>query len=456
MTADTAGGWPGAAPTADPPLARAVERLLLVAVYGFVALAPLALMARVTKAGAQGPLVVLADALGFGALSLLALQVVVSGRWAATTRAFGLRSVLSLHRRAGVAVLVLVVVHVVVLVLEDPARLALLDVRAAPPRAQAGVLALLGLLVLGATSAWRRRLRLDYERWRALHLGCTALVIAAAFAHVVLVDAYTSVPVVRWGVLALVLAAAVALFWSRVARPYATALRPYRVVDVRRERGNAVTLRLAADGHAGLRFEPGQFARLRAAHCVYGMDEHPFSLSSSARDPDRPAFTVKALGNFSASLADLPVGAEVFVDGPHGEAVHDARGVRGRLLLAAGIGITPVLSVLRTAAEQCERRPLLLLYGSRRWGDVIFREELDALARRLPGLRVVHVLSRPEPGWRGERGRVGEALLRRYAPPDVAGWSALVCGPAAMVVGAATALERLGVPPAAIQAEGFE
>ena len=316
---------------------------------------------------------------------------------------------------------------------------------------------MVGLAALAGSSVWRRRLRLSYERWRAVHLAFSAVVLAAAFAHVVWVDAYTSVPVVRWSVLALVLAAAAALCWTRAARPYASALRPYRVLAVRRERGDAVTLELAADGHAGLRFAPGQFARLRAANCVYGMmDEHPFSLSSSAQRPDRPAFTVKALGDFSASLAELRSGARILLDGPHGEAVHAAPALRGRLLVAAGIGITPVLSVLRTAAERGERRPLLLLYGSRRWTDVTFREELEALGSRLPGLRVVHVLSRPEPGWRGEQGRIDEALLRRFAPPDAAHWSALVCGPPAMVAGTAASLRRLGVPREAIQAEGFE
>jgi predicted ferric reductase len=383
------------------------------------------------------------------------LQLVVSGRWAATTRAFGLHSVLSLHRQAGVAVLVLVVVHVVVLMLADPARLALLDPRSAPPRARAGMLALLALLALGVTSAWRGRLRLSYERWRALHLACTAVVIAAAFAHIELVDAYTSMPAVRWTVLALALAAATALFWTRVASPYTTALRPYRVLAVRRERGDAVTLELAADGHDGLRFQPGQFARLRAAHRAYGIDDHPFSLSSSALRPDRPCFTVKALGDFSSSLAELGAGTEILVDGPHGEAAHDTPSLHGRLLLVAGIGITPALSVIRTAAERGDRRPLLLLYGSRRGADVTFAEELDQLRRRLPNLRVVHVLSRPEPSWRGERGRVGEELLRRYAPPDVARWNALVCGPSAMVAETSLALQRLGVPPTAIQAEGF-
>jgi predicted ferric reductase len=433
----------------------AVERRLLVAVYGVVLLAPLILISGVMKAGAHGSLVVFSDALGFVALSLLVLQVVVSGRWAGTTRSFGLRPVLSLHRQAGRALVALVLLHVVVLVLDDPARVALLDERAAPPRARAGMVAVLGLVALAGTSLWRQRLRLSYERWRAVHLACTALVIATAFAHVVWVNAYTSVPVVRWSVLALVLAAAVALFWTRVARPYATAVRPYRVLAVRRERGDAVTIELAADGHDGLRFEPGQFARLRAADCLYGMGDHPFSLSSSAQRPHRPAFTVKALGDFSTSLADLCVGTEVLVDGPHGERVHEAGAVRGRLLLAAGIGITPALSVLRTAAERGERRPILLLYGSRRWEAVTFREELDALEREL-NLRVVHVLSRPEPDWQGERGRVGEQLVRRYAPRDLAGWSALVCGPSAMVAEAASTLRRLGMPPAAIQAEGFE
>lgn len=240
-----------------------------------------------------------------------------------------------------------------------------------------------------------------------------------------------------------------------MAKPYATALRPYRVAAVKREHGDAVTVELAADGHAGLRFEPGQFARLRPAHCPYGLDDHPFTLSSSADHPHRPAFTVKALGDFSSSVADLAVGTQVLVDGPHGEAIDDLH-VRGRLLVAAGIGITPAMSVLRTAAGRGDDRPLLLLYGCRRWADATFREELAGLELRLPNLRVVIVLSRPEPGWHGERGRIDAALLHRQAPRDVAAWSALVCGPPAMVADTTAALVRLGMAPAAVQAEGFE
>jgi NAD(P)H-flavin reductase len=73
----------------------------------------------------------------------------------------------------------------------------------------------------------------------------------------------------------------------------------------------------------------------------------------------------------------------------------------------------------------------------------------------IAGVMKAGAQSRPEEGWRGERGRIDPSLLRRYALPDPAGWSALVCGPSAMVAEAASALKRLGMPPAAIQVEGF-
>src|SRR4051794_30444677 len=206
------------------------------------------------KPGAAGALVVFSDGLGFAALSLLALQVAVSGRCARTTHAFGLRGVLSLHRQAGMAVLVLVLMHGVILMLDNPSRLALLNSLTAPGRARAGMVALLALFALAVTSVHRHRAGLDYERWRGVHLVCTALALGGAFVHVIRVDAYTSLAPVRLTVLGVVLASGAALFWTRVLRPYATAQRPYRVLRVRRERGDAVTLELAPDGHAGLRF----------------------------------------------------------------------------------------------------------------------------------------------------------------------------------------------------------
>ena len=433
--------------------ARQLEQRLWLAGYIMLVLAPLALIAVAIKPGAQGAGVIAAAGLGFVGLSILVLQAVVSGRWASITAVFGLRSVLSLHRRAGIAALILVLGHIVVLMVDDPSRLGLLDQRDAPLRARAALAATLAMFVLAGSSVWRERIRMSYERWRAVHLACAAVVIAGSFVHVVGVSAYVSLPAFRWGVLFLVLLGIGALFCVRVARPYALTRRGFKIQRVARERGNALTVELEADGHGGLRFRPGEFAWLKVADHPYGMDEHPFSLSSSATRPDRPAFTVKAVGDFTRALEQVPPGTRVLIDGPHGEGVSDH--APGRLLLAAGIGITPAMSVLRTAAARGDDRPHILIYGNRNWEDVTFREELAELERRMPNLRVVHVLSRPHDEWDGERGRVDESLLLRTLPIAATQWSAVICGPPPMVAGAAAALRRLGLPPSAIHAEGF-
>jgi predicted ferric reductase len=263
---------------------RPAERMLWVAGYVMVVLAPLALLAVAVKPGAQGSAVVFAAGLGFAGLSLLVLQVIASGRWGAITAAFGLRSVLALHRQAGILALVLVIGHVVALMVDDPGRLALLDPRDAPLRARAGMAAVIAMLALAGTSVWRRRLRLSYEAWRAVHVVGAAVVIGGSFVHLAGVSAYLSLPAIRWGVLLLVLVGVVGLFSVRVARPYALARRPFRVASVRRERGDAVTVELEADGHRGTRFAPGQFAWLKLAGRPYAMDEHPFS-GLTARGP---------------------------------------------------------------------------------------------------------------------------------------------------------------------------
>jgi len=89
------------------------------------------------------------------------------------------------------------------------------------------------------------------------------------------------------------------------------------------------------------------------------------------------------------------------------------------VLIAGGIGITPMMSMIRTLADRGDRRPLVLLYGSRDWESVTFREELESLKTRL-ALTVVHVLSELPPGWTGEQGRITAEVFRRHLPPPYA------------------------------------
>jgi predicted ferric reductase len=221
------------------------------------------------------------------------------------------------------------------------------------------------------------------------------------------------------------------------ATTVAAAARPYAIRSVRRERGGATTLELAADGHDGLPFGPGQFAWIKLAEAPYSLTEHPFSFASSAERPERPAFTIKALGDFTARVEELDPGTPVLLDGPHG-SFHEARPDTGFALVAGGIGITPAMSLLRTLADRGDRRPVTLVYGSREWEG-----------------EGVHVLSRPPDGWDGERGRIDAQLLERVLPGDVAERNVLVCGPPDLTAAAKAALRGHGVPREQLHVEHF-
>jgi NAD(P)H-flavin reductase len=210
--------------------------------------------------------------------------------------------------------------------------------------------------------------------------------------------------------------------------------RPYRVRAVRPERGGVTTLELEADGHPGARFQPGQFARIKAA----GAPEDPVAFASSAEHPEAPALTVVG------TLTAVAPGARVLLDGPHGSFRPPLPG-SAYVLICHGIGLAPALSLLRTLADRDDRRSVRLLAANRRWEDVPYREELAELEQVLR-LRVCHVLSEPPDDWTGERGQIDAALLRRALPTDAAERNIVVSGPPAMTGATRAALIALGIP----------
>ena len=128
--------------------------------------------------------------------------------------------------------------------------------------------------------------------------------------------------------------------------------------------------------------------------------------------------------------------------------------MRPYLLVAGGSGITPALGILRTLADEGDPRQVALVCANRRWEDVAFRDELDQLADALD-LEIVHVLSEPHAGWSGPRGRVDEQLLAGVLADLPGEPNVFVCGPPPLVNAALDALRELGVPDAAMHAEGF-
>src|SRR5258708_32944813 len=113
--------------------------------------------------------------------------------------------------------------------------------------------------------------------------------------------------------------------------------------------------------------------------------------------------------------------------------------------MAGGVGITPMMSMIRRIVDRGAKRAVVLLYGSTDWDSITFREELEKLKARLD-LTVVHVLADPPVGWAGERGFMTAEVLMRHLPKPYADHEYFICGPAVMMDAIQKAPRELGVP----------
>jgi glycine betaine catabolism B len=124
------------------------------------------------------------------------------------------------------------------------------------------------------------------------------------------------------------------------------------------------------------------------------------------------------------------------------------------VFIAGGIGITPYRSILRYSADVNEPLNVLMLYFSRSSADIIFKQELESIARQMPTFSLVNVLTEPEEGWKGEQGKLDEAILRKFVP-DPNGLCVWVSGPPGMVSTCRELLELIGVKDQSIRTDRF-
>ncbi|WP_079044088.1 ferredoxin reductase family protein [Streptomyces kanamyceticus] len=304
--------------------------------------------------------------------------------------------------------------------------------------------ALLG--AVGVSSARAVRRRVPHETWRAVHL-LTYLGAALAFAH------QLAGPDVAGSVLTLWLWAlahatvAVLLVWYRLVVPVRQALRhSLRVIDVRTEGPGVVSVVVQGIGLDELRAEPGQFFRWRFLRRRLWHTALPFSLSAPVRD-DTLRITVKAAGDHTRRMRRLRPGTRVLATGPFGALTAHRRTRRKVLLLAGGVGITP----LRALFETLPGGPgdLTLLYRAGSAEQLVLRAELEAIAAsRQAGLHFL--LGRSDAAF----DMLAPQSLRNLVP-DLAEHDVYLCGPPGMSAAATAALVRAGVPQERIHTECF-
>ena len=435
--------------------AKSARQVGWLSLHLLVAAAPLLLCLPQIKPG-RGFVVDLSVALGFLALSVLGLQFALAARFSRSSAPFGIDVVLSYHKQISFLAVTAAFAHPVLLFLADDRYRWLLDLGHLPLRAQFAWVSVAGLGLLMVTSIWRRALRLSYQVWHVLHSVLGVVVVLAALGHGFLVDYYFSAPLVRGVWIAYTAAFLWLAVWVRLLKPLRLGLRPWRVAELWPEPGGSLTLSLEpAFRHTGreFSFKAGQFAWILPSRNPFTPTYHPFSISSSALAP-RLEFTIKRVGGFTGSMRKLRVGDRVYVDGPHGSFTLESHPGMGYVFVAAGVGVTPFLSMLATLADRGDQRPIWLFLGNRTEDQVTGVRQLARLQGRL-NLRVVHVISKPSEQWNGERGRIDAVLLDRHLPLERRSLQYFVCARADMVHSVEGMLHILGIPGDSIHSEQF-
>ncbi len=388
---------------------------------------------------------------------LALLQVLLLARLPPLERLAGFDRLTVWHRLNGKACLSLVLAHVVFITLGYAAsdRISIPGEVSRLLGSYTGmVAATVGtalMIAVVATSLVIVRRRLRYEAWSLVHLTAYAG-IALAWVHQIPTGndlSANDAAAAYWTALYVVTLALLLLF--RVALPVAQAFRyRLRVAAVTVEGPGVVSLRLTGRRLDRLHARAGQFFLWRFLDRGRWWSSHPFSLSE-APDGRSLRITVKDAGDFSGRIGAIRPGTRVVAEGPFGVFTATVRRRDKVALIAGGIGITP----LRALAEEWARTPdapdVALIYRAVRADDIVFRAELDRLARE-HGLALFYAVGdHNDP--HGARLLSPEHL--REALPDIAEREVYLCGPPAMMRAVERNLRHVHVPPRHIHTERF-
>ena len=398
----------------------------------------------------------LASGLGILAFSMVLMEFVLSGRFKSISNGVGMDVTMRFHQIMARTALVFALLHPFLYqgTLSggqrpwDPTRqLTITTDFAVLSTGIAAYLLLPGLVLL---AIGRTQLDYKYETWRLIH-GIGALLIALlVLHHTVYAGRYGSQPAMTWVWLAMTGLAVGSLLYVYLIVPVLDKARSWQVISVAQLTPKQWQVTVKPDGHPGLEYQAGQFVWLNVGNSSFSMKENPFSICSAPAAGPEISFMIKELGDFTRTISRIKAGTVAYLDGPYGSLFVDGRTEPGVALIAGGVGLAPLLGILRQMRLTGDSRKVKLIYGNRVVDQIAYREELGAEG-------VIYVLSDPPENWRGETGYVDAALIDRvFSEKELSEWAFVMCGPAVMMDTVEDHLIERGTPSYRILSERFE
>ncbi len=388
-------------------------------------------------------LLVMGRAFALFAVSVFSLQVVLSARIKWLDRIFGLDRLLRFHKKMAIVALFVAIAHPPLVAIGHDYIELLTTIDTSLP-VLVGRITLLFILFAVGLALWFHKLKIDYRTWHLFHKGAILIILLAAF-HGYALGYNLEDGFLRYYMGGLISIGILTFLWRNIVYPLRR--RPFVVTSNEQETRDTHTLTLKPEGKP-IDFIPGQFAFLK----LYGKkaEEHPFTIAGKGENGEL-LFTIKESGDFTDRIADYGEGTKAKIDAPYGR-FHIKRWDAPRFVfIAGGVGITPIMSMLRHLRDTEDSRQRRLIYANKTTDDIIFRDELEQM-----NIPITHLLSRQEniPEDSGDirylKGRISEKVIE-----DTGNCHFFICGPVPMMDATIGILERMNIPKSRIHYEKF-
>lgn len=422
--------------------------LCLIGLYCLLAISPV-IIVYVSTEPLDDPLLVTAALItamiGF---SLLCLQVILAGRFKTVDRPFGLDVVMQFHRKMAVFALFLLVLHPILLAIGHNSFV-LFGLQTSW-KVNLGKAALLFLIIGVLFALYFHKMKVDYNVWRFMHKGMVIVVILGFLHGLVIGPHINQSPFVRTYWYVMFLTAVFVFGFRNLIIPFVR--RKFKVASVNQETHDTYTLTFEPEDGKPTYRNPGQFMFLKLIRPGRSSELHPFTISASPLKADILQATVKQSGNFTNTIGQTMPGDVGKIEAPFGRFSYIYDAPAKILFIAGGVGITPIISMIRCLRDSGDSRAVTLLYGNKTEKGIIFREEIEELP---DNFNAVYILSNPDENWQGERGYITTEIINKYAGEALKDAHIYLCGPPVMMDKIIKSLRELKVSDKRIHYERF-
>lgn len=408
----------------------------------------------------MGPYRAIGLSLGAAAYFMMCAQIVLAARIPLLERVFGLDKLIRFHGMAAMAALVLSIAHPFVI------HHGLFRIRwwsgenALLLYVVISILAIFFLTTLltgrfqwaAAVRKWCEK-NMALTRYRVQLLIHNVMIVAVIFMFLHVVFRYrgfgSNLPFTVLAVIAFGAAMAAYLWHTFLRRSYR-----YRVKQVVHENDSMTTLVLSPESGKSMNWKAGQFAYIRLKDPAVSTEWHPFSISSAPEDD--LSFTIRNLGDWTGKVKEVSVGSQVRIDGPYGTFTPD-QGNTPLILIAGGVGITPMIGIVGEALHRKEDRRILLFWCAKDRGELIRQDFWAKASDKLSHFTFCPVLSR-DMNCGFEEGRFSSSIFLKYVEKSgisFADAKVYYCGPEPLRKTVHAVLNGEGVPDSRIHEERF-